>query len=182
MVNLWCKNKILALSNIKIPPPLFAKHCSLKKKKKGKSWHFGANTSWWGHHLFDPAAPQFRGWSRAATHTDSCSLWFLPLNLQSVSIFPHSTYHSAEYGLKRHRFRGIQTPKNPVTPFHNSTAEIRSTPKAAVHCGNSWAFWREQGRLDRDSHQNPSPVSKKSTALSKRVKYCPTCVLCVARL
>lgn len=51
--------------------------------------------------------------------------------------------------------------KNPVTPFHNSTAEIRSTPKAAVHCGNSWAFWREQGRLDRDSHQNPSPLSKK---------------------
>ena len=59
------------------------------------------STYWFGNycaltfHLFDPRAPQFRDTEQfGCKPTDSWSLCFLSLNLQSVSIFPHTTHLS----------------------------------------------------------------------------------------
>lgn len=65
------------------------------------------------------------------TDAQSC---FQPLNLQTGW---------SVIGLREYKpLKKIKKSTNPLSQLP-STAEIRSTAKAAVYCGNSWAFWRE---------------------------------------
>lgn len=85
VVNVWCK-KLKLTSKYQTYAILHLSLPNIASKSKLLCIDFLVDR------LFDPRALQVRGTEQfGCKHADSCSLWFLSLNLHSVSIF--STHH-----------------------------------------------------------------------------------------